>query len=130
MIYNLNVISLNNIMLGSEDAKSLAAFYEKILGRKPDMEDGGWYGWQIGSAFLSMGDHSEVKGKSKEPQRVIFNFESNEVKEEFERMKSAGAIVIKEPYGIEDSWIATLSDPDGNYFQLMSPWDGEASTKN
>jgi len=117
-------------MLGSENAKSLAEFYEKILGRKPDMKDGGWYGWQIGSAFLSMGDHSEVKGKSKEPQRVIFNFETKEVKEEFERMKSAGAIVIKEPYGIENSWIATLSDPDGNYFQLMSPWEGEVSTKN
>ncbi len=22
-----------------------------------------------------------------------------------------------------DGWIATFSDPDGNYFQLMTPWE-------
>jgi len=22
-------------------------------------------------------------------------------------------------------WIATLSDPDGNYFQLTTPWEGK-----
>ena len=25
------------------------------------------------------------------------------------------------PYQIGEGWIATLADPDGNYFQLMSP---------
>ncbi len=24
---------------------------------------------------------------------------------------------------IEGFWIATLADPDGNYFQLMTPWE-------
>jgi predicted enzyme related to lactoylglutathione lyase len=30
-------------------------------------------------------------------------------------------VVIKEPYEMEGGWIATLADPDGNYFQLVSP---------
>ena len=41
-------------------------------------------------------------------------------------MKAAGAIVIREPYSFEgfpDMWIATLADPDDNYFQLASPFD-------
>jgi len=41
-------------------------------------------------------------------------------------MRDAGAIVVREPYSFEgfpDSWIATLADPDGNYFQLMTPMD-------
>ena len=45
-------------------------------------------------------------------------------------MKAAGAIVIKEPYGFEgypDAMIATLADPDDNYFQLMTPMDADAS---
>jgi predicted enzyme related to lactoylglutathione lyase len=29
--------------------------------------------------------------------------------------------VIREPYAIGDGWIATLADPDGNYFQLITP---------
>lgn len=110
-------------MIGSSQPKVLAAFYEKIFAKKPDMEDGGWYGWQIGSAFLSIGEHSEVKGTAKEPQRIMFNFETKEVKEEFKKMKQSGATVIKEPYELQGAWIATLADPDGNYFQLMTPWD-------
>ena len=41
-------------------------------------------------------------------------------------MKAAGAIVVTEPYGFDgypDAMIATLEDPDGNYFQLMTPME-------
>lgn len=119
------MININSVMIGTSQVKVLAAFYEKIIGKKPDMVEGDWHGWQVGKCFLSIGAHSEVKGKAKEPQRVIFNMETKEVKEEFERMKSAGATVIKEPYEMEGAWIATLADPDGNYFQLMTPWGKE-----
>jgi len=33
-----------------------------------------------------------------------------------------GAETVKEPYEMGSLWIATFADPDGNYFQLMSPW--------
>ena len=45
---------------------------------------------------------------------------------DFDRMKASGAIVVAEPYSFEgapDSRIATFEDPDGNYFQLTSPWE-------
>jgi predicted enzyme related to lactoylglutathione lyase len=51
----------------------------------------------------------------------MFVFETPEVKEEFARMKGIGAAVIREPYEMGGGWIATLADPDGNFFQLMSP---------
>ncbi|OGG09376.1 hypothetical protein A2154_01130 [Candidatus Gottesmanbacteria bacterium RBG_16_43_7] len=71
---------------------------------------------------MTVGKHSEIKGVAKEPQRLIINFETNAVKKEFDRIKKLGAKVIAEPYQMMDSWIATFADPDGNYFQLMSPW--------
>ena len=52
---------------------------------------------------------------------MIFNFETNEVKQEFERIKALGAVVIRDPYEIGGGWIATLAHPDGNYFQLITP---------
>ena len=54
---------------------------------------------------------------------MLLNIESSDVKGEFDKMKAAGATVVKEPYqmGDDPGWIATLSDPDDNYFQLMSP---------
>lgn len=119
-------LNLNSIMIGSMQPKVLAEFYEKVLERKPDMEEGGWYGWSAGSTFLSVGEHSEMGGKAKDPGRVMFNFETKDVKGEFERIsKIEGVVVIKEPYELSGAWIATLADPDGNYFQLMPPWESE-----
>ncbi len=106
--------------------KVLAKFYEKVFGKKPDMEEGGYYGWLVGKTFFTVGEHSEAKGKAKEPARIMFNFETKEVKEEFERIKKiTGTTVVKEPYEMGGHWITTLADPDGNYFQLMTPWDSK-----
>jgi predicted enzyme related to lactoylglutathione lyase len=75
--------------------------------------------------FFGVGEHSEMSGKAKDPGRVMFNLETKEVKAEFERIKGVGATVIKEPYEMQGAWIATFADPDGNYFQLMTPWENK-----
>lgn len=109
-------------MIGSSKPKVLATFYQKIFSKKPDMTEGDWSGWQAGNTFFSIGGHSQVKGNAKEPQRLIFNLETKDVKKEFLRIKKLGANVIKEPYDMGGAWVATFADPDGNYFQLMTPW--------
>ena len=119
-------MNFNNILIGSEDPQRLVDYYTKLFG-KPGMEDGGYTGWQLGTGFVSVGPHSEVKGKNAHPGRIIWNVETADVKAEFERMKAAGAIVVAEPYSFEgypDAWIATLADPDDNYFQLTTPYSG------
>lgn len=116
------MLNLNSIIVGSSQPKVLAAFYEKVFGKKPDMVEGDWSGWQVESTFFSIGGHSQVKGKAKEPQRVIINLETKEVRKEFQRIKKLGAKVVKEPYDMGSAWVATFADPDGNYFQLMTPW--------
>jgi len=109
-------------MIGSMQKKVLADFYEKVFERKSDMDEEGFSGWSVGNTFFSVGVHSEMSGPTKDPGRIMFNFETDKVKEEFERIKAIGAKVIKEPYEMGGAWIATLADPDGNYFQLMTPW--------
>ncbi len=117
------MLNLNSIMVGTKQLKVLAAFYEKVLGKPADYVDekNGFYGWQAGSSYLSLLDHSEMQGKTKDPGRVMFNFETNQVQEEFKRIKALGAGIIREPYQMDGGWIATLADPDGNYFQLVTP---------
>jgi predicted enzyme related to lactoylglutathione lyase len=116
-------VNFNSILIGSEDPQRLVDYYTKLFG-EPAMSDGGYTGWLIGSGFVSVGAHDEVKGRNAAPGRIIWNVETPDVREEFERMRAAGAIVVREPYSFEDypdSWIATLADPDDNYFQLMTP---------
>lgn len=123
------MLNLNNIMIGTSDSKALAEFYGQVLGRPADLtESDQWYTWKTGENMsLSIGPHSEVTGQTKEPQRIILNFETAQVKEEFDRIKAAGATVVKEPYEMQGAWIATFADPDGNYLQLMTPWDPNES---
>lgn len=121
------MLSLNSIMIGTANTQVLADFYKEVFQKEPDMDEEGWTGWSVGSTFISIGFHSEVTNKAQDPNRIIFNFETKEVKEEFERIKNIeGSVVLKEPYEMGGAWIATFADPDGNYFQLMTPWDNIA----
>lgn len=116
-------VNFNGMLIGSEDPGALAAFYTKLLG-EPTQQDASYSTWVIGSGAISVGPHSEVKGRNDSPGRLIWNIETTDVKGEAEKFKAAGATVIAEPYSFEgypDAWIATFEDPDGNYFQLMTP---------
>jgi len=119
------MLNLSSVMVGTMQIKVMADFYEKVFEKPADMIEGNWHGWSVGNAFFSVGEHSEMQGEAKDAGRVLFNFETKSVKEDFERIKKVGATVIKEPYemGGGGILIATLADPDGNYFQLMTPWD-------
>jgi predicted enzyme related to lactoylglutathione lyase len=119
------MLTVNSFMIGTKQPKALAAFYEKVLGKPADMSDKeqGYWMWQLGSMYFTLLDHSEMGGKAKDPGRMMFNLETRQVKEEFKRIKDLGAVVIKEPYELQGGWIATFADPDGNYFQLMTPFD-------
>lgn len=121
------MLSFNSLLLFSEKPKKLAEFYKKVFNVDPSWEEGDWASFQVGSGSISIGSHDKVKGKNKSPERMMFNLETKNVKEEFVRIKGYGTKVVAEPYHpseSEDMWVATFEDPDGNYFQLMSPWEG------
>lgn len=126
-------LNLNNIMLGSEDPKKLADFYAGVLGApNPDWSDeaNGWFGFQAGDGSLAIGPHSDVKGRSEQPGRIMFNFSTDDVGGDFRRIKDLGGEVIAEPYepaGGGGMQMCTFADPDGNYFQLTTPWNPEPS---
>ena len=116
-------MNFNSILIGSDDPKRLTDYYARIFG-EPKFSDGGYTGWQIGTGWVTIGPHDQVSGKNSQPGRLIWNIETADVRAEFDRMVAAGATVVREPYGMDEGdegLIATLSDPDDNYFQLMSP---------
>jgi len=120
-------MKLNGILLGSENSQVLADFYTKLLG-EPSWHDGDWYGYSAGAEF-GIGPHSEVKGQNQSPGRIMIMFEVEDIQNEFARVKEIGATVVAEPYHpsqADEMWLATFADPDGNYFQLATPW-AEAS---
>jgi predicted enzyme related to lactoylglutathione lyase len=117
-------MNLNSILIGSADPKRLTEYYTKLFG-KPAYESDDFNSWQLGSGWLTVGPHDQVKGKNTQPGRLMWNIETPDVKGEFQRLQAAGATVVREPYqpggAVAEMWIATFSDPDDNYFQILSP---------
>jgi predicted enzyme related to lactoylglutathione lyase len=117
------MVTIKSILLSSEKPKDLAVFYKKVLKVDPKWEEGDWIGFTSGDVGLAIGPHDKVKGKNSAPERMMFNLETDDVVGEFARIKGYGTKVISKPYemGSGGMLIATFADPDGNYFQLMSP---------
>jgi len=116
-------MKFTGVLIGSADPQRLTEYYGRFLG-EAGFTDNGYTGWMFGSAWITVGPHSEVTGSNPQPGRLIWNLESEDVRADAARFVAAGAIVVAEPYTMGDdgiSWIATFADPDGNYFQLMSP---------
>jgi predicted enzyme related to lactoylglutathione lyase len=119
-------MKMSGVMVNSEDSNKLAEFYTKVLG-EPAWQQGDMYGYGTMEHSFMVMSHSEVKGATKEPQRHMVAFVCDDIKSDFERIKSYGAGVVAEPYSPNpsrpDMTLATLNDPDGNYIQLSSPWE-------
>ena len=120
------ISGIETINLFSENAKNLADFYKNKVGLKvtveAEMGENGEevYGFDFdeGSGLYIM-DHSEIKGKSKDPNRCIFNLEVDDIEKEVERLEKAGVKKTQDTYHIEGyGYIATFEDIDGNLFQL------------
>lgn len=117
---------IESILVGSPSATKLAKFYRETVGLKQTMEmemgEKGEmvYGFETKGAMFVVLDHSKVKTKSKQPDRIIVNFEVDDIKKEVARMKKAKVKVKSEIYHVEGyGLIATFADVDGNLFQFV-----------
>ena len=122
------MLDFNSILVFSENPKKLADFYKKVFQKDPDWSEGGYYGFMVGKGTITFGPHDKVRGKNANPERTMFNFETKDVKGEFERIRKLGAVAVAEPYNpaeVQEMMIATFADPDNNYFQLVTPWENQ-----
>src|SRR3990172_1847267 len=119
--------ALESLNLFSESAKKLANFYKEKVGLEIGLEaEMGEKGEELYELKLGKGpsiyviDHSKVKGKNKNPHRIIFNLEVDNIKKETARLKKEKVKQTQDIYHVEGyGWISTFEDIDGNYFQLV-----------
>ena len=119
------MLNFNSVLVSSANAAELTDFYRGIFG-PPAFEGGGYSSFAAGSGYITIGPHDQVSGRNPNPERILLNFETSDVQAEFERIKGLGARVVAAPYQMDETvpgWIATFADPDGNYFQVMTPFE-------
>jgi len=118
---------ISTILIWSENWKKLADWYQEIFNFKVIEEinhprDTGVL-WELpeGGVWLWVGQHSEIKGKSKDPLRIMFNVNVESVDKAYEYLIGKGVEVIAKPFKAPtfDKYFATFTDPDGNVFQII-----------
>lgn len=121
------VTGIEAVYIGSTNAKKLAEFYRDTVGlsltQSYEMggqgENGYAFTFKAGSGLYIM-DHSAVKGKSPQPDRMMVNLEVDDIETLVKKLKEAKVKIVKDLYHIQDyGLVATFEDPDGNYFQLV-----------
>ncbi|MDO8551710.1 MAG: VOC family protein [bacterium] len=120
------MLDLKGLILFSDNPKRLVDFYKKVFESEPGWSGGDFVGFMVGTGYLTIGPHDRVHGNNQNPERIIFNLETEDVEKEFSRIKDLGAKVVAEPYHPDEALRATLTtfaDPDGNFFQVQTPME-------
>ncbi len=108
---------LHSVLIWSEDVKRLLPFYRDMLGLKPLVETDQFAVFpEVG---LRIGTHSEVRGRARDPDRVMVNFRVKDCQAEYERLSGQGVEFVRPPSPDAIHIVATFLDPDGNVLQLM-----------
>jgi predicted enzyme related to lactoylglutathione lyase len=107
------------VNVNSENPARLTKFYAEVVGlpKNPDM---GETAMMAGTTPFLIDGHSDIKGATKEPPRVLLNLMVDDLAAEQKRLEGQGVKFIrtagKEYWG---GVISTFVDPDGNYCQLI-----------
>ena len=116
--------NLSGIIVWTDNLKDLRNFYEQVFGLIPHSvrEDFISYKWITGKTEIrfSIGVHSKVPGRSKDPFRTMITFDVADVSEISSKLKDHGTKFIREPE--LEHWggiVATFEDPDGNIIQML-----------
>lgn len=118
---------IESVSIGSANAKKLADFYQKNVGLKLTLEaemgenNENLFGFEVkGTSGFYIMDHTKIKGKAKEPDRILVNFEVEDIDSAVKKLDGNGVRKIQDKYHMEGyGYIATYEDIDGNFFQLV-----------
>src|SRR3989344_6276402 len=110
---------ISAILIWSEDYRKLADWYIEKLDLKVleelDHPDDTGVGFMVGNVYLWIGQHSKVKGKNKDPYRIMFNIQVDSVEKAYNHLMKKGVKVIAKPFKAPtfDKYFATFFDLDG-----------------
>ncbi|MXY78139.1 MAG: hypothetical protein F4Y94_00135 [Chloroflexi bacterium] len=107
------------LMIGTNQPAALARFYGDVLGlpRRTQSHDPVF---EVAGSYIRILDHSGIHGPNGDPARMQINLFVDDVQSEWRRLRAEGVVFVREPQA--EPWgglVATITDPDGNYVQIL-----------
>lgn len=121
----MNLKTISAVLIWSDNYRSLADWYIDTLELDTIEEihhpDDTGVGLSVGGFYLWIGQHSQVHGQSKDPNRIMLNFAVDSVMQTYQELQDKGVNFIASPFKAPtfDKYFATFTDPDGNILQLI-----------
>ena len=108
------------VVIWTDDLDRLLSFYRDTLGLTPHSVRPNFVAFKWGDMRFSIGHHSDVNGRTAEPDRVMINLGVRDIQGAYESLKATG-VEFTRPPELEHwgGWVSTFSDPDGNTLQLL-----------
>lgn len=113
----VNLVILN---INSDRPNHLLGFYRDVVGLEPHPDKNRESTLVAAGMELVFDNHSDVRGRSTQPARMLLNFFVDDLAAEQKRIEGHGIEFIRS--GGREYWggvISTFEDPDGNYVQLI-----------
>ena len=108
------------VIIWTEDLDRLVGFYRDTLGLTPNSVRPNFVAFKWGDMRLSIGHHSEVRGQTAEPHRIMVNLGVRDIRKTYDSLMARGVKFTRPPEQEHwGGWVSTLSDPDGNTLQLL-----------
>ena len=108
------------VVIWTGDLQKLLAFYQDVLGLSPHSVRPNFVAFKWGDMRLSIGEHSEVRGRASDPYRIMINLAVRDIHAEHRSLSDKGVEFIRPPEKEHwGGWVCTFSDPDGNVLQLL-----------
>jgi predicted enzyme related to lactoylglutathione lyase len=106
---------LGSLLIGSSNVDAMKDFYRKGF----DVTENDMGAFDFGGVQLFIEEHTEVKGPTKEPARVIINLNVDDAKSLGKQLEGIGAKFVRPVEQADFGIIGTIADPDGNYVQII-----------
>ncbi|GAA3440138.1 VOC family protein [Kutzneria kofuensis] len=106
---------LGSILLGSSDPERLKQWYLDAL--RPTENQYGFL--QFGAVSILIDGRDDVAARTAEPGRVLLNFHVDDAEATARHLTELGASWVAELEQRRDGLFGTVTDPDGNYVQII-----------
>ena len=108
------------VIIWTDNLDRLLAFYRDTLGLTPHSVHPDFIAFKWGGMRLSIGKHSEVRGRTRDPNRIMVNLGVDDIQQAYESLRARGVEFLRPPeHEHWGGWVSTFSDPDGNVLQLL-----------
>ena len=108
------------VVIWTEYLDRMLGFYRDTLGLTPHSVRPDFVAFKWGDMRLSIGRHSDVRGQTAEPIRIMVNLGVRDIRKTYESLEARGVRFTRPPEKEHwGGWVSTFSDPDGNTLQLL-----------